>query len=60
MDEATAKAHKCFNEEAWKKAGGSDKGLPLLRLVIPKPTDKAGISFTKTCEIAKVNPGGLG
>ena len=59
VDEAQAKEHPAFSEEAWKAAGGSGGSLPLVRLVIPKADAKAGISFTKTGQIAKVNPGGL-
>ena len=59
VDQATASKHKAFSEEDWKKAGGAGGSLALVRVKLPKADAKAGISFTKTGEIAKVNPGGL-
>ena len=59
VDQATASKHKAFSEDEWKKAGGAGGSLALVRVKLPKADAKAGISFTKTGEIAKVNPGGL-
>ena len=59
VDQATASKHKAFSEDDWKKAGGAGGSLALVRVKLPKADAKAGISFTKTGEIAKVNPGGL-
>ena len=42
VEEAAAKEHPAFSEEAWKAAGGSGGSLPLVRLVIPKADAKAG------------------
>ena len=53
VDQATASKHKAFSEEDWKKAGGGGGSLALVRVKIPKADAKAGISFTKTGEIAK-------